>query len=67
MIMIPSKAIRVIPSPEGMAEEVLGKLAGGAEFERMAQIYSEDSTRDVGGIGAGLNARRCRSAGKNRL
>jgi parvulin-like peptidyl-prolyl isomerase len=32
-----------------MTEEVLGKLASGAEFERMAQIYSEDSTRDVGG------------------
>jgi parvulin-like peptidyl-prolyl isomerase len=32
-----------------MAEEVLGKLASGAEFDRMAQIYSEDSTRDLGG------------------
>jgi parvulin-like peptidyl-prolyl isomerase len=28
---------------------VLGKLASGAEFDRMAQIYSEDSTRDLGG------------------
>jgi parvulin-like peptidyl-prolyl isomerase len=32
-----------------MAEEILGKLANGAEFDRMAQIYSEDSTRDLGG------------------
>src|SRR5439155_225253 len=28
---------------------ILGKLVNGAEFERMAQIYSEDSTRDLGG------------------
>src|SRR6058998_1618394 len=34
---------------KAMAEEVLGKLASGAEFDRMAQIYSEDSTRDLGG------------------
>ena len=34
---------------KAMAEEVLGQLAGGAEFERMAQTYSEDGTRDVGG------------------
>jgi parvulin-like peptidyl-prolyl isomerase len=32
-----------------MAEEILGKLANGAEFDRMAQIYSEDSSRDLGG------------------
>ncbi|HYY35170.1 MAG TPA: peptidylprolyl isomerase [Candidatus Binatia bacterium] len=34
---------------KALAEEVLGKLAGGAEFEQTAQIYSEDSTRDNGG------------------
>ncbi len=34
---------------KALAEEVLGQLAGGAEFERMAQTYSEDSTRDLGG------------------
>ena len=34
---------------KSLAEEVLGKLAGGAEFEQTAQIYSEDSTRDNGG------------------
>ena len=32
-----------------MREEILGKLANGAEFERMAQIYSEDTSRDLGG------------------
>jgi peptidyl-prolyl cis-trans isomerase SurA len=32
-----------------LAEEVLGRLAGGSEFEQTAQIYSEDSTRDNGG------------------
>ncbi len=34
---------------KALAEEVLGKLAGGAEFAQTAQIYSEDSTRDNGG------------------
>ena len=34
---------------KAMAEEILGKLVNGAEFDRMAQIYSEDSTRDLGG------------------
>ncbi len=32
-----------------MAEEIFGKLVNGAEFDRMAQIYSEDSTREQGG------------------
>jgi parvulin-like peptidyl-prolyl isomerase len=32
-----------------MAEEILGKLANGGEFDRIAQIYSEDSSRDLGG------------------
>ncbi|MBV9007618.1 MAG: peptidylprolyl isomerase [Verrucomicrobia bacterium] len=48
MIMISAKG-----SDEGaqkaMAEEILSKLVHGAEFDRMAQIYSEDGTRDVGG------------------
>jgi parvulin-like peptidyl-prolyl isomerase len=34
---------------KSLAEEVLGKLAGGAEFEQTAQIYSEDGTKDNGG------------------
>src|SRR2546428_1362033 len=37
------------PAQKAMAEEVFGKLVNGAEFDRMAQIYSEDSTRDLGG------------------
>jgi peptidyl-prolyl cis-trans isomerase SurA len=37
------------PAQKALAEEVLGKLAGGAEFDRTAQVYSEDSTRDNGG------------------
>ena len=37
------------PAQKELAEEVLGKLAGGAEFEQMAQMYSEDSTKDNGG------------------
>src|SRR2546430_16127742 len=32
-----------------MAGQIPGKVVNGAEFERMAQIYSEDSTRDLGG------------------
>jgi len=34
---------------KSLAEEVLGKLAAGGEFEQTAQIYSEDSTKDNGG------------------
>jgi len=48
MIMIPSRAGEQA-SQKAMAEEILSKLVNGAEFERMAQIYSEDSTRDLGG------------------
>ncbi|MBA2743498.1 MAG: peptidylprolyl isomerase, partial [Chthoniobacterales bacterium] len=49
MIMIPSRASDTSGSQKALAEEILSKLAGGADFERMAQMYSEDSTRDVGG------------------
>ena len=34
---------------KALAEEVLGKLAGGATFDQTAQVYSEDSTRENGG------------------
>jgi peptidyl-prolyl cis-trans isomerase SurA len=34
---------------KALAEEVLGRLASGAEFGQTAQLYSEDSTRDTGG------------------
>src|ERR1041384_1479037 len=36
-------------SQKALAEQILGKLAGGAEFDQTAQIYSDDSTRDNGG------------------
>src|SRR5205809_1604744 len=50
MIMIPAHAdTGNSAAQKAMAEEVLGKLASGAEFDRMAQVYSEDSTRDMGG------------------
>lgn len=50
MIMIPGKAdTGNSAAQKAMAEEVLGKLASGAEFDRTAQVYSEDSTRDLGG------------------
>jgi|SRR5450755_737403 len=50
MIMVPSRALEGnAASQKSMAEEILSKLAGGADFERMAQMYSEDSTRDQGG------------------
>src|SRR3984893_1663953 len=50
LIMIPAHANDGnASSQKAMAEEILGKLANGAEFDRMAQIYSEDSSRDLGG------------------
>jgi len=32
-----------------MASEIRAKLAGGAEFDKLAQMYSEDSTNEAGG------------------
>jgi parvulin-like peptidyl-prolyl isomerase len=32
-----------------LAEEVLGKLAAGGEFDDVARLYSEDSTKENGG------------------
>jgi len=50
MIMIPTHAAEGNSAAQkAIAEEILGKLADGAPFDRMAQIYSEDSTRDLGG------------------
>lgn len=50
MIMIPAHdAGGATAGQRAMAEEILSKLASGAEFDRMAQIYSEDSSRDLGG------------------
>ncbi len=36
-------------SQRAIAEEIRTKLASGADFERMAQMYSDDPTRDEGG------------------
>lgn len=50
MIMIPAHSSDGnVAAQRAMAEEILGKLAKGAQFDRMAQIYSEDSSRDLGG------------------
>src|SRR6058998_26703 len=50
MIMISGqKDTATAPAQKALAEEVLGKLAAGAEFNQTAQVYSEDSTRDNGG------------------
>src|ERR1043166_1012948 len=50
LIMIPTHAAEGnAAAQKAIAEEILGKLADGAPFDRMAQIYSEDSTRDSGG------------------
>ena len=51
MIMIPGQ-VGASPSDDpqkAMAEEIRGKLITGADFDKMAQMYSEDSTRDLGG------------------
>ncbi len=50
MIMISSHAdTGNSAAQKALAEEVLGKLASGAEFDSTAKTYSEDSTRDLGG------------------
>jgi peptidyl-prolyl cis-trans isomerase SurA len=50
LIMIPAHANDGnAAAQKAMAEEILSKLSNGAEFDRMAQIYSEDTARDLGG------------------
>jgi peptidyl-prolyl cis-trans isomerase SurA len=50
MIMIPSHAADgQAAAQKALADEIFAKLVKGAEFDRLAQIYSEDSTRDQGG------------------
>ncbi len=49
LIMLPARSSDTSGSQKALAQEILGKLVGGADFERMAQMYSEDSTRDIGG------------------
>jgi len=50
LIMIPTHASDGnAAAQKAMADEIVAKLANGAEFERIAQIYSEDSSRELGG------------------
>jgi peptidyl-prolyl cis-trans isomerase SurA len=50
LIMIPSHANDgQAAAQKAMADEIFSKLVNGAEFDRIAQVYSEDSTRDLGG------------------
>ena len=50
LIMIPTRAAEGNSAAQkAIAEEILGKLADGAPFDRMAQMYSEDASRDSGG------------------
>src|SRR5712691_399714 len=50
MIMIPGhKDSGGGAAQSSMVEEIRAKLITGADFDKMAQMYSEDSTRDLGG------------------
>jgi parvulin-like peptidyl-prolyl isomerase len=50
MIMIPGRPDEGSGiAQRSMADEIRAKLITGADFDRMAQMYSEDSTRDLGG------------------
>src|SRR5947199_3487473 len=50
LIMVPSHGSDgEAPAQKAMAEEIFSKLQHGAEFERMAQRNSEESTRDDAG------------------
>jgi peptidyl-prolyl cis-trans isomerase SurA len=50
MIMISGqKDTANAPTQKALAEDVLGKLAGGGDFADVARLYSEDSTKDNGG------------------
>jgi parvulin-like peptidyl-prolyl isomerase len=48
MIMIPTHGSDAAQQ-KTLAEEILGKLAAGSPFDKMAEMYSEDSTREMGG------------------
>ena len=37
------------PNAKNLAEDILAKVKGGAAFEKMAQMYSEDTSKDQGG------------------
>ncbi len=45
-----------------MAEELRQKVLGGADFDKLAQMYSEDSTQDTGGDWGWIDQRRSMTA-----
>ena len=50
MIMIPGRADSGGGAAQAqMADDIRAKLITGADFDKMAKMYSEDSTRDLGG------------------
>lgn len=49
MIVIAQKNKDTGEDQKALAEEIRGKLVGGADFDRMAQMYSEDSSAEAGG------------------
>jgi peptidyl-prolyl cis-trans isomerase SurA len=50
MIMIPGQGNSGNSAAQkAMVEEIRAKIITGADFDRMAQMYSEDATRDLGG------------------
>lgn len=50
MIMIPGQTEAGSGAVQSsMADEIRAKLITGADFDKMAQMYSEDSTRELGG------------------
>ena len=61
MIPAPRQRMETPAAQKAMAEEILGKLADGAPFDRMAQMYSEDSHAGCrAATGVGSSARRWR-------
>lgn len=49
MIVLREDTSGIVGDPKTMAEEIREKVKSGADFEKMAQLYSDDSTRDIGG------------------
>jgi len=49
MLVLRGKEDDTGSSQKAVAEEIRQKVLGGAPFDRMAQMYSEDDTRDRGG------------------
>jgi peptidyl-prolyl cis-trans isomerase SurA len=49
MIVLREDSTSVVGDPKTMAEEIRQKVKTGADFEKMAQLYSDDTSRDSGG------------------